>query len=169
MRDDEIQRHYEVAEKLLAEQNFVAAAIAGGMATLLSAIAYGIVVEKWPVVYGFAAVGLGTVVGFFIGFVGRGVTPKFSVLAAVYTIVGCILGNLLARIWNQAKAPASSLADVIRDNSMSDLARWSLAGLSPMDLLFWFVAVVAAVFLAKRPLSRADRLALGLYKLDAEK
>jgi ribose/xylose/arabinose/galactoside ABC-type transport system permease subunit len=164
MDDAEKQKNYELAEKLLSEQNFTAAAVAGAIATLLSAVAYGIVVERWPITYGFAAAGVGTVVGFFIGFPGRGISAKFSVLAAVYTIAGCLLGNLFVRIWNRVQAPSSSFADVLQNNSLSDFARWSVSGLSLIHFVFWFVAVVAAVFLAKRALSRSERLALGLYE-----
>ena len=164
MHDEEKQKNYELAERLISEQNFVAAAIAGAIATLLAAVAYGIVVERWPIAYGFAAAGVGTAVGFFMGFLGRGISTRFSVLAAAYTIVGCILGNLFVRIWNRVQAPTSSFADVFRDSSLSDFARWAVSGLSFIHLVFWFVAVVAAVFLAKRALSRSERLALRLYE-----
>jgi len=164
MHDEEKQKNYELAERLISEQNFAAAAIAGGIAALLSAVAYGIVVERWPVTYGFAAAGVGIVVGFFMGFLGRGISTKFSVLAGAYTVAGCILGNLFVKIWNQVQGPVSSFADVLQNNSLSDFARWSVSGLSLIHLVFWFVAVVAAVFLAKRSLSRSERLALGLYE-----
>ena len=170
MHDDEKQKNYELAEKLISEQNFAAAVIAGAIAMLLAAVAYGIVVERWSITYGFAAAGVGTVVGFFMGFLGRGISAKFSVVAAVYTVAGCILGNLFVKIWNQAKGPIHSFADVLQNNSLSDFARWSVSGLTLIHLVFWFVAVVAvvavvaAVFLAKRALSRSERLALGLYE-----
>ena len=54
---------------------------------------------------------------------------------------------------------------IIRSPSLPALAESSYAGLSPIVLLYWFVAVVCAVFLARRPLSRADRLAIGIYAL----
>ena len=33
-----------------------------------------------------------------------------------------------------------------------------------IDLVFWFVAVWFSVFLVKRPLSRSERLAIGMYE-----
>jgi len=164
MHDDEKQKNFELAEELISEQNFAAAVIAGAIAMLLAAVAYGIIVEAWPFSYGFAAAGVGIAIGFFMGFLGRGVSMKFSVVAAVYAIVGCILGNLFVKMWNQAQGSASSLSDVLQNNPLSVLARWSLSGLSLIHLVFWFVAVFAAVFLAKRSLSRSERLALGLYE-----
>ena len=162
---EEKRKNYELAEKLVLEQNFTAAMIAGAIAMLLAAVAYGIAVEAWPFSYGFAAAGVGTVIGFFIGFLGRGISLKFSVAAAVYTIIGCILGNLFVKVMNVAQATATSPVDVFQDNSLSELGRWSVSALSLIHLVFWFVAVVAAVFLAKRPLSRAQRLAIGLTEL----
>ena len=167
MHDDEKQKNYELAEKLISEQNFSAAVIVGAVAMLLAAVAYGIVVEAWPFSYGFAAAGVGIVIGFFMGFLGRGISMKFSVVAAVYTIAGCILGNLFVKIWNQAQGPSSSLTDVLHNNSLSVLATWSVSGLSLIHLVFWFVAVFAAVFLGKRSLSRAQRLAIGTLELRA--
>lgn len=164
MHDDEKQKNYELARKLISEQNFSTAVMAGAIAMLLSAVAYGIIVEAWPFSYGFAAAGVGVAIGFFMGFLGRGISPKFSVVAAAYTIAGCVLGNLFVRIWNQAQGPGSSISDVLQNNSLSVLARWSISGLSLIHLVFWFVAVVAAVFLAKRALSRSERLAIGLLE-----
>ena len=51
MHDDEKQKDYELAEKLISEQNFAAAVIAGAIAMLLAAVAYGIVVERWSIIH----------------------------------------------------------------------------------------------------------------------
>ncbi len=167
MHDEDKQKNYELAERLMSEQNFTAAVIAGAIAMLLAAVAYGLIVEAWPISYGFAAAGVGVVVGFFMGFLGRGISMKFSVMAAVYTIVGCVLGNLFVKIVNLVQATAASPIDVVQSNSLSVLAQWSVSGLSLIHLVFWFVAVFAAVFLAKRPLSRDQRLAIGMLELRA--
>ena len=70
-------------------------------------------------------------------FVGRGIAVRFSVAATVYTLIGCALGNLFVGM-----------------------------SVSGAHFIYWFVAVFAAVFFARRALSRADRLALGLLKLE---
>ena len=156
-----------MAVKLLSEQNFTAAVIAGAIAAILAAVAYGIVVERWPFSYGFAAAGVGIAIGFFMGFLGRGISMKFSVVATAYTIVGCLLGNMFVRIMNLAQATASLPGEVIGGSSLGVLARWAVSGLSPIHLVYWFVAVFAAVFLARRPLSRVQRLAIGTFESKA--
>jgi hypothetical protein len=164
MHDEEKQKNYAIAEKLIAEQNFAAALVAGAIATLFAAVAYGIVVATWGFSYGFMAAGIGVVVGLSMGLPGRGITRKFSVVAAAYTLIGCVLGNLVLRIVNMSEASATSPLDVIQGSSLSALAQWSVAGLTLIHLVFWFVAVAAAVFLAKRPLSRSQRLAIAVLE-----
>ena len=167
MDDKERQKNYELAEKLISEQNFAAAVIAGAVATLLAAVAYGIVVATWRFSYGFAAAGIGVVIGISMQFLGRGIAMKFAVLATVYTIAGCLLGNLFRVIVEQVRGTGTSPIDLLRNNSLSTLAEWSVSYVSLIDLVYWFVAVVAAVFLAKRPLSRSQRLAIGMLELRA--
>jgi len=162
---EEKQKHYELAEKLLSKQNFAAAVIVGGVATLLAAAAYGIVVAKWAFSYGFAAVGIGIAIGLSMQFIGRGISTRFAVIATVYTIAGCLLGNLFRVIVALAVAGATSPIDVLRNHSLSVLAERSVSYFSLVDLVYWFVAVFCAAFLARRSLSRSERLAIGTYEL----
>jgi hypothetical protein len=87
------------------------------------------------------------------------------VVATLYAITGCVLGNLFRVIIELAQSKATSPIDVLRNNSLSVLAEWSVSDVSFVDLFYWFVAVFCAVFFAKRPLSRSDRLAIGLFEL----
>jgi hypothetical protein len=165
MNDEEKQKVHELADKLISEQNFVAAVIVGAVATLLAAAAYGIIVATWAFSYGFVAAGVGIVIGLSMQFLGRGISMKFAVVATVYAITGCVLGNLFRVIIELAQSNATSPIDVLQNNSLSVLAEWSVSDVSFVDLVYWFVAVFCAVFLAKRPLSRSDRLATSLFEL----
>ncbi|MGB5335415.1 MAG: hypothetical protein WBN07_07330 [Woeseiaceae bacterium] len=165
MNNDEKQRNYELAEALMSEQNFAAAVIVGAVATLLAAAAYGMLVVLWPFSYGFAAVGIGIVIGLGMQFLGHGIALKFAVVAAVYTVAGCALGNLFALIIGLARATAASPIDVLRNSSLPALTEHSVSGISYVDLVYVFVAIFAAVFLAKRPLSREQGLALHTQKM----
>lgn len=165
MDQEDKQRNYELAEKLLSEQNFVAAVIVGAFATLVAAAVYGIVVAKWSFSYGFAAAGIGIVVGISMQYLGRGIETKFAVAASVYTIAGCILGNVFGTVMRLPVQNAISTFDVFWSHALSVLSRWSISYISFIDLVFWFVAVAAAVFLVKRPLSRSEGLAISMYEM----
>jgi len=164
MDEEEKQKHCELAAKLISEQNFTAAVIAGAVATLIAALAYGIAVTMADFSYGFAAAGIGIVVGLPMGLLGRGIATKFAVAAALYTIAGCVLGNVFRAVMQVAWATATSPIDVLRNNSLPMLAERALSHLSLIDLVYWFVAVFAAVFLARCALSRSERLAIGLFE-----
>ncbi len=165
MNNEEKQKNYDLATKLISEQNFTAAVIVGAVATLLAAAAYGLTVARWAFSYGFAAAGVGIVIGLSMGFLGRGISTKFAMAATLYTITGCALGNLCRVIIELAQATATSPIDVLQNNSLTVLAERSISNVSLVDLVYWFVAVFCAVFLAKRSLSRSERLAIGLFKL----
>lgn len=156
MDQEEKQRNYEMAEALLSEQNFAAAIIAGAVAATLSAAIYGLIVARWSFSYGFAAAGIGTAVGISMQYLGRGIDTKFVVAAALFTVAGCLLGNVFRVV---------SPLDVFHGFDFSLIAGRLASYISFVDFVFWFIAIFAAVFLAKRPLSRADRLAIGIYKL----
>ena len=162
MDQEEKQRNYDIAEVLFLEQNFPAAVIVGAVAAILAAAIYAIVVAKWNYSYGFAAVGIGIAVGISMQYLGRGIETKFAVAAAVYTIAGCVLGNALKPVMNLVLIYRVSPLDVFRNSEFSTQIGWSV---SFVDLVFWFVAVFAAAFLARRSLSRSDRLAIGTYEL----
>ena len=165
MNSEEKQKNFALAEKLISEEDFAAAVIIGAVATLLAAAAYGITVATWAFSSGFAAAVIGIVIGLSMRFLGRGISTKFSVVATAYTIIGCVLGILFRVVVELAVASATSPFDVLRNQSLSNLAERSVHYFSPVDLVYWFVAVFCAVFLAKRSLSRSERLAIGMIQL----
>jgi dipeptide/tripeptide permease len=165
MDNEEKQKNDELAKKLISEQNFPAAVIGGALATVLAAAAYGMTVTTWPFSYGFAAAGVGIIIGLTMGFLGRGIATKFSVAATLYTALGCLLGNLFRAMIELAPPTATSLLDVATHSSFSALWERSTFNMFSIALLYWFVAIIAAVFLARRPLSRSQRLALGLLEM----
>ncbi|MEM7502695.1 MAG: hypothetical protein AAF417_11655 [Pseudomonadota bacterium] len=165
MKDEDKQRHYELAVKLLSEENFPAAAIAGAVAAVIAVITYGLAVAYADYADGFAAAGIGIIVGLSMQFVGRGLSPKFGVLAAAYTIAGCILGGGFVGVMRIAVSRGVSPLEIVKSDGLRELAAMSTRGFSLVDLVYWLVAVFCAVFLARRPLSRAERLAIGLYRM----
>jgi len=156
MNQQEKQQNYERAEKLLSEQNFTAALIVGAVAMILAAAFYAIAANTFRFSYGFAIAGIGIAVGAAMQFLGRGISTKFAVAAAIYTIAGCLLGNVF-------RAVGFPRIDGFQTETISTLVGQSFSYFSLIDLVYWFVAVFAAVFLAKRPLSRADGLAIHTY------
>jgi len=165
MKQEDKQTNYELAEKLISEQNFTAAVIIGAITTLFAGAIYSIIVTKWDFSYGFVAAGIGIAVGASMQSLGRGIETKFAVLAASYTIAGCILGKVFPAIVRLAREGATSPQEVFQSNGISELAGQFAFDFSFIELVFWLVGVWFAVFLVKRPLSRSERLAIGMHRL----
>ena len=166
MKHDDKLKNYALAEKLLSEQNFTAAIVVGAVATFFAAIIYSIIVSRWSFSYGFAAAGVGIIVALPMQYLGRGIDLRFAVAASVYTIAACILGNVFRVVLDPMKILTASPLDAFHGTDFSTLSGHLMLVVSAVDLVFWFVAVFAAAFLARRPLSRSDRLALGLYAMN---
>lgn len=167
MKEEDKQRNYKLAANLIAQQNFAAAIIIGAGATVLAAALYGILTAIWNFSYGFVAAAIGIIIGISMQYLGRGIETKFAVAAFLYTIAGCVLGNLFRVIMSMSIGSATSPLEVWRTNEFSLLAGRAQSYISLIDLVFWFVAVWLAVFLVKRPLSRKERIAIGMYELNA--
>ena len=166
MDSEEKQRNYELAEKLLSEQNFVAAVIAGGVAMILSAGIYGIVKSlSESLYYTILAAGIGVVIGFTMQFLGRGIDRKFAFVASVYALLGCMLGHMFAVVMHEARAITVSPFDVLLDTSTSELYAWMFENLQSADLMFWIIGIGGAAYFASRPLTREEGLALHTYKM----
>lgn len=153
------------ARELLSEQNFLAAVIAGAVASVLAAAACSLVVSKWPFAYGFGWAGIGIFVGAAVLFLGRGITTRFAAIAVGFTVVGCFLANLFLAVLQAAMRSARSPLEVFQETSLAELATQAFGYVSGIDFVYLAVAIFAAAFLARRPLSRSDRLALGLFEM----
>lgn len=165
MNHEEKQQNYDLAERLLSEQNFAAAVVAGAVATVLAAAIYGVITAITGFAYSFTAAGIGVVIGLTMQFIGRGIAMKFALVAGIYAFAGCMLGNLFTAVMQVARASGNSPIDVLLDSSGPALADWLMHGVGFVDLVFWMVAVGCAVFFVKRPLSRREGLAIHTYSL----
>ncbi len=165
MKQEEKQELYERAELLFLEQNFSSAIVAGLLTTIIAAIAYATIAARWQFASGFAAVGIGIAVGFAMQYVGRGIERKFAVAAAIFTLAGCAIGNTFRdTIFNNGGDFLSQLG-AVRDLKFSDFLDNSISYATSFDIVFWLIAIWFAVFLVKRPLSRADSLAIGTHEM----
>jgi len=162
----EKQRNYELAEKLLSEQNFGAAVIAGVVAMILSAGIYGIVKSlSEGLYYSILAAGIGVVIGFTMQFLGRGIDKKFALVASVYALLGCMLGNMFAVVMHVARAIVVSPFDVLLNTAAPELYGWMFTNLHFADLMFWIIGIGGAAYFAMRPLTREEALALHTYRM----
>ncbi len=107
---------------------------------------------------GWMAVGVGFVVGYAIRVVGKGVDEYFGIIGAALALLGCVLGNVLAACAVMASQLYTPFFEVL------GALDWRMAGellvewFSPIDLLFYGIALYEGYRLSFRQLSEEELL-----------
>ena len=119
------------------------AAVAGLIAALVGAVLWAVLVATTHYKIGYAAVGVGYLVGLTIRGVGKGRNPAFGYVGAVLALLGCVVGDVLsdcAAIAEQAGQPVLTVLGHLTPTLAVELLK---GGFSPLDALFYFIALMA--------------------------
>jgi hypothetical protein len=92
---------------------------------------------------GYLAVGVGFLVGISMRWAGRGESQTFSVVAAGLALLGCALGNLFTACQIIASMSGVSFGEVVGGLDASGIQELMTATFSPMDILFYGLALWA--------------------------
>jgi len=161
----EKSRHLALAESLYAEQRFMAAAIGGLFAMVLSAAFFGIAKSlSEGYYYSILAAGIGLSIGFTMQYLGRGIHRKFVLLAVIYAVIGCLLGNVFAEVMDIARATGTFPLLVLWNADPGKWYDWALSDLPLADLMFWLIGIGSAAYFARRPLTYEQAFALHTYR-----
>lgn len=128
-------------EMLRLEQNLHLGFIAGVSAALVGAAVWAAVTVSTGYQIGYMAVGVGFLVGFAIKETGKGIDKIFGIMGAVLSLFGCLLGNFLSTVGFFAKAEGISYFETLATINYSFLPEIMMETFSPMDLLFYGIAI----------------------------
>lgn len=137
-----------MADAPRAEQQLVPALAAGAVAATIGAAVWATVTVLTEMQIGWMAVGVGAGVGLAMRRLGRGVAPKFGVAAAALALLGCLAGNLFASVGFVASFTHVSFFTVLTTLDLGVVRTLMGATFSPMDLLFYGIAMAEAYKLA---------------------
>jgi hypothetical protein len=128
-------------EQLRSEQNLPFALLAGAASAAVGAGAWAAITAATGYQIGFMAIGVGLLVGFAVRFAGKGLDPLYGAIGAVFALVGCAAGNLLTGCIFVAQNEQVALMQVLSALDVQVAQQIMLAMFSPMDLLFYGLAV----------------------------
>jgi hypothetical protein len=111
----------------------VAAAIGAGLWAVIT------VASGWQI--GWMAVGVGFLVGIAIRKLGNGSTVVFGIIGALFSLAGCIAGNLLSVVGFITKEYGTSFVVVLGELTPPVAINLLIETGSPIDLLFYGIAV----------------------------
>ena len=130
--------------EIAAQPNFPLA-IAGGIGGALAGAAlWAVVTVVTQMELGIVAVAIGFIVGFAVRELGKGSDRKFGILGAVCGLFGCVLGNILSAIAIFSQARGIPFMQIVTRMDFAFLTDLMSAFFSPMDLLFYAIAIYEA-------------------------
>ena len=151
--------HFErFLQDLRVEQNFTLGVVAGSVAALVGAVLWAVITVVTEYQIGWMAVGVGLLVGLAIRYVGKGVDKFFGAAGAALALLGCLLGNLLAGTAIVAAHEGVSFWTIFGQLNFGFALSLLSAMFSPIDLLFYGIAVYEGYQLSFRQLSE-DQIA----------
>jgi len=141
-------------EQLRSHQNPVGALLAGLAGSAAGAGLWAGITVATGYQIGFMAVGVGVLVGLAVRMAGRGLDRLYGMLGAALSLVGCLAGNLLAVCGIVADQEGMAFAEVLA--RLDARIAWELlvVTFSPMDVLFYGIAVWEGYRLSFRRLDR---------------
>ena len=140
-------------ERIHGQQNLAMAILGGVVASIVGAVLWAVITAVTQFQIGFMAIGVGFLVGWAVWNLGHGVTTLYGVIGGLFALFGCLLGNLLTFCYFAGQEAGMPVLDVLN----SVLASGSIVGVltetfSPMDLLFYAIAVYEGYKLSFREL-----------------
>jgi hypothetical protein len=148
-------------QRLRSEQNLVLAVLAGGAAALLGACVWAAITFATSFQIGWMAVGVGFLVGYAVRTFGKGIDKGFAIVGAVWSLAGCAVGNLLSVIGVISNDQNIPFFDILEKLNPEIVASLMQATFSPMDLLFYGIAVYEGYRFSFRPITQADLMKIG--------
>ncbi len=148
-------KQQRILEYFKNQQNLPLALAAGFGAAIISAIVWAAVTVSTEYQIGWMAVGVGFLVGFAVR-LGKGIDKIFSFTGALLALLGCILGNLFSLMGFVAKNEEMNVLSVIGILDYSKMPSLMVETSSPMDLLFYGLAVYGGYKYSLRSISAED-------------
>lgn len=138
-----------------AQESLPLALIAGFIASMVAAFIWAGVTYATGYQIGFMAIGVGFLVGYAVNYAGKGMSVTYSVIGAVFALLGCFVGNILTIIIAASMEEGSSVVFVLITilSAPVILLEAMKETFSPMDLLFYAIAIYEGYKLSVRPLT----------------
>jgi FtsH-binding integral membrane protein len=143
-------------QEMRGQQNIGLGIMGGVVAAAIGAALWASITALTNYQIGWMAVGVGFLVGFGVRFLGKGLDKSFGVVGALFSLLGCLAGNLLAVCIAVAKHQGIPLMDLITRLDLQIVLSLMNETFNPMDLLFYGIAVYEGYKFSFRPISVAE-------------
>ena len=146
-------------EKLKLEQDLSFGVIAALIASVLSAILWAVITVTTEYQIGFMAVAVGFAVGYAVRYFGKGIDKIFGIIGALFSIIGCLLGNFLSIVGFIASTEGLGYFETLSLLDYSLVPQIIKETFNPIDLLFYGIAIYEGYKFSFRQLKEEDIIA----------
>lgn len=145
-------------QQLRDNQNLVIGLLGGVVAATVGAVLWAVITAVTNYQIGWMAVGVGFLVGLAVRVCGNGVDTSFGVMGAALSLLGYLAGNLLAVCVVVARQEGMPLLELLSRLNPQIALGLLTATFSPMDLVFYGLAIYEGYQFSLRRL-KPDELA----------
>jgi hypothetical protein len=143
-------------EILRSEQSMPVGVLAGVIAAHIGAAIWAAVTVATGYQIGWMAVGVGILVGFAVRIGGKGIDKMFGLVGAALAFIGCLFGNLFAVCGMVAAQESMAFSEVVGSLNFPLAVQLMSATFSPLDLLFYGIAIYEGYKFSFRQLTDQD-------------
>ncbi|HPH96118.1 MAG TPA: hypothetical protein PKW33_05425 [Anaerolineaceae bacterium] len=130
-------------EQVDNSQNLFLGAIGGLIGGLIGAVIWALITYFTDYQIGWMAIGVGMLVGFGVRLLGRGHGIVFGLIGGLIALVSVVLGNFLACMGFLSKELGMGLVEMFLNFDYSLTFELLKVTFSPIDILFYAIAVYA--------------------------
>jgi hypothetical protein len=152
---DEVQLQYAL-DQLRSEQNLALGTAAGLTGALVGACIWALITVVTEFQIGWLAVAVGFLVGIAVRTFGKGIDKVFGFVGAVLALLGCLAGNVLALCAMIATDQDLGFFEVLSRLDLKIIQELMAATFSPVDLLFYAIALYEGYKLSFRRVTEQD-------------
>jgi FtsH-binding integral membrane protein len=144
--------------ELRSAQNLTLAIVAGLLASVVAAVIWALITYLTHYQIGFMAIGVGFLVGFAVKYFGNGMSTAFGIVGAVFSLFGCLLGNILATVIAASFTDGIPILSIVSAfvGSPSIIVEILKETFSFMDLVFYGIAVYEGFRFSIREITADD-------------
>lgn len=146
-------------EQLMHEQNLPFGVAAGVSAAVVMGLLWAAITVVTEFQIGYMAVAVGFGVGYAVRYAGRGLDKIFGIAGAVLALLGCLLGNFFSLVGFAAKSMDRNFFEILLSIDYGMVPAAMLEAFSPMDLLFYGIAIYEGYKFSFRQITEAELLA----------
>jgi hypothetical protein len=143
-------------QEIRDNQNLTFGVIGGIAAAVVGATVWAITTALTNYQIGWMAVGVGCLVGFAVRRFGKGIDTSFGIAGAGLSLLGCLAGNLLTVCIVVSRQQSIALLDVLSRLNPEIAVELMKVTFSPMDLLFYGIAVYEGYRFSFRRISEEE-------------